>query len=427
MSVSLEFSDGSDLEPIRLPVPPGGVLIGREPRSCDICIDSPTLSSIQARVTRRGDATELVNYGLNPVLVRGSTGGVEQPRGEPIRLADGDDFAFRDGQGGDSLIVFRVIHDPQGANPNRRWAIRLDGGARSVGLLPSPMRIGGASDHLTIPGWPSGLVTLWQHGEFLSVSLKPPLRGPPLLVDKKPLRHADVRRCHPEMTIGFGAHSIQLEARGDDGGVTAAALAPHPDALGLEVTPGGWGRLRLCYPDGRWGGAGPEKLTIRLGPQVTRVLEVLVWQHHRSRRDPAWSDLVAALAWPDVGQGARRDRTDVNTALLRIREKLLGEGIDAVQLLRKRKARSGNATGTLLHVGDGQVAPTPTDRVERAFRSLKKDVRGWLSRNRGRDVAWLCHKTELGPDTLEALLGELATEGRAAVDPASGLWRAVGP
>lgn len=287
----------------------GGVLIGRA-ADCDIVIDDPSVSRLQAMVHLGPDGATLVVLGQAAMSVNGRASERSQP------LAAGDEV----GLAGRTL---QVMVDGDEEPPPSAWMLR-DPGGQLFGVNRSPFVIGGVAEAgLCVAGWPPAVLRCHLADALHVEAIEP------IAVDDQPLEPGEIAVAPVGATIAHAGTVFTVAAGGPNQQAATVERRGAPERVALEFLPRG-GRLSVGWGDHDWRVYLPDRrcdlVALLLQPPAPLVPGDLVPD-----------DLVLARLWP----GQSRSRSDLNVVIHRVRADLLRGELDA-QLIQR--AVGGRAT-----------------------------------------------------------------------------------
>ncbi len=291
---------------VRFRVAPEGLVIGRGAR-CELVIDDPSVSRVQAIVYAEGDGVTLAVVGSAATLVNGKPASATQivAIGDTISVA-GHEYGVVVEPGTSAVSAAWMLRDREGQLYGvSRGAVVLGGGERAA---------------VRVPGWPERVATL-HPGAQLSVEAHYELELGGVLVGAGELAIAEIGQ-----ELVHGDRGFRVLAGGASHSVATAPRRVPPDHAVLELLPRG-GRLVV-------GWAGRE--TAVYLPERRCELVALLLQPPAPYRA---GDLV-----PDELVLARLgcERVQLNVLVHRARRDLVGAGLDGVTLIER--ARGGVAT-----------------------------------------------------------------------------------
>ena len=287
----------------------GGVLIGRAP-DCDIVIDDPSVSRVQAMVHLGPEGATLVALGQAAMTINGRASERSQA------LAAGDELVV----GGRRL---QVMVDGDDEPPPSMWMLR-DPGGQLFGINRTPFVLGGVAEAgLCVAGWPPAVLRCHLADALHVEALEP------LTLGGQPLEPGEIGAAPVGTTIEHAGTVFTVVAGGPTHHAATVERRGAPARVALEFLPRG-GRLSVGWGERDWRVYLPDRrcdlIALLLQPPAPLAAGDLVPD-----------DLVLARLWP----GRTASRTDLNVVIHRVRADLLRGELDA-QLVQR--AVGGRAT-----------------------------------------------------------------------------------
>ena len=302
---------------IRYRVASEGLVIGRGAR-CELVIDEPAISRVQAIVYPDEDAVILVVVGSAETLVNGKPATASQS------VAAGDAIMI-------GTHEYRVAVEPGPSSAAAAWMLR-DRDGQLYGVSRGAMVLGGGERaSVRVPGWPERVATL-HPGERLSVE------------------------AHHELELGgvvIGGGEIAIAEIGQE--------LVHGDR-GFRVIAGGASQTAATPPRR----TPPERAVLELLPRGGRLVVGWGEREHAVYLPERRCELVALLLQPPPPYRAGElvpdevvlarlgcERVQLNVLVHRARRDLVAAGLDGVSLIER--ARGGVATRFAIEA-DARVA-----------------------------------------------------------------------
>lgn len=306
-----------------LAIPQRGLVLGRRP-DCDVVLDSPKASQVQALLTPTLGGLELLAVGRNPTTVDGA---VVQTR---CLLADG----ARIGLPG---AAFEVRTDPSDHWSATSWVVTDPDGHRYA-LRRLPFSIGGGPrDHLQIRGWPPQAVELHAAGGAVvsEARVAATLGG-------QPIPAGAVETVHDGDVLEIAGRRIELtSAHGLGRAVTV--LVPEQGGAHqvlFSFLPAG-GQLELRFRD-----EDVPRVVVLAELRARLLAALLSPPKGYAAGELIPDDLLIPAIW---SARADRSRTDLNVLIFRTRKSLVKAGLNPERVLER--ARTGGGTRFLLAPG----------------------------------------------------------------------------
>jgi DNA-binding response OmpR family regulator len=290
----------------RLPVPDGGLLVGRSSR-CDLVLSDAHASRRHALI-RAGTEVEVVPFRRNVVLVAGV------PTTEAHELQHGDVL----GLPGLDLVV-----EIDGPPIPAWWLIR---GGYTMRLPPGGSTVGGAAtDDLRVPGFPRAALRLKPVQGSLVAAVAPGIQR-----NGEAVTVATMVEVHPGDEFSCGGEAFELGPVMAIGETTIAATAlpaseRYADRVELEVLPNG-GRLTVDF--------GGEQRSVRLSEMRCQLMILLMHPPDGLATGAAIADesLLRAL-WPrDLDKSSQ----NINLLVHRLRRTLADADLNPFLLIDRQ-------------------------------------------------------------------------------------------
>lgn len=287
----------------------GGVVIGRAP-GCDLVIDAPAVSRVQAIVHLGADGATLAVLGQAAVNVN------QRAVARACALTAGDSITIEGRR-------FDVVADDAGDRAPSMWMLR-DGNGQLFGVARTPFAIGGeAGADLCVAGWPAAVVRLLLADQLHVEAVEPVQLG------GDELEPGEIAAAPVGTVIAYRGATFTVVAGGlDHVAVTTSRQGP-PDRVALEFLPRG-GRLSVGWAD-------HERLVYLPDRRCDLVALLLQPPAPHAPGELIPDEIVLNRLWP----GQTRSRSDLNVVIHRVRADLVRAELDARLVQR---ATGGRAT-----------------------------------------------------------------------------------
>lgn len=287
----------------------GGVLIGRA-ADCDIVIDEPSVSRLQAMVHLAPDGASLVVLGQAAMTVNGRT----CERNQLLVAGDAIELAGR---------RLQVVVDGDDEPPPSAWMLR-DPGGQLFGVNRSPFVIGGVAEAgLCVAGWPPAVLRCHLADALHVEAIEP------IAVAGEPLAPGEIAVAPVGASIAYQGTEFAVVAGGPNQQAATVERRGPPQRVSLEFLPRG-GRLSVGWGEREWRVYLPDR-------RCDLVALLLQPPAPLTPGDLVPDDIVLSRLWP----GQTRGRSDLNVVIHRVRADLLRGELDA-QLVQR--AVGGRAT-----------------------------------------------------------------------------------